>query len=81
VFTASSPEQIASSSPALKHGIFSYYVMKGMEGDADENKDGKITVDELHAYLAEMVSKQALTLNRKQSPQLIGTSGKVLVHQ
>jgi hypothetical protein len=81
VFTASSPEQIASSSPALKHGIFSYYVMKGMEGDADENKDGKITVDELYAYLAEMVSKQALTLNRKQSPQLIGTSGKVLVNQ
>ncbi len=81
VFTASSPDQIASSSPALKHGIFSYYVMKGMEGDADENKDGKITVDELHTYLAEMVSKQALTLNRKQSPQLIGTSGKVLVNQ
>jgi hypothetical protein len=55
--------------------------MKGMEGDADEDKDGKLTVDELHTYLAEMVSKQALTLNRKQSPQLIGISGKVLIGQ
>jgi hypothetical protein len=81
VFSASSPDQIASSSPALKHGIFSYFVMKGMEGDADENKDGRITVDELHAYLSEMVSKQALSLNRKQSPQLIGTSGKILVNR
>ncbi len=79
VFSASSPEQIASSSPALKHGIFSYYVMKGMEGDADENEDGKITIDELHSYLAEMVSRQALSLNRKQNPQLIGVSGKALV--
>ena len=81
VFSASSPDQIASSSPALKHGIFSYYVMKGMEGDADENKDGQITIDELHAYLAEMVGKQALSLNRKQSPQLIGTSGKILIYR
>jgi hypothetical protein len=50
VFTASASDQIASSSPELKHGIFSYYVMKGMEGDADENKDGRITAGELHRY-------------------------------
>ncbi len=79
VFTASSSDQIASSSPELKHGIFSYYVMKGMEGDADENNDGKITTDELQNYLSEMVSKQALMLNRKQSPQFLGISGRVLV--
>jgi uncharacterized caspase-like protein len=27
----------------LQHGIFSYYLMRGMEGEADLNKDGKIT--------------------------------------
>jgi hypothetical protein len=25
-------------------------VMKGMEGDANENKDGRITAGELHSY-------------------------------
>jgi hypothetical protein len=79
VFTASAPDQIASSSPDLKHGIFSYYVMKGMEGDADENKDGRITAGELQNYLAEMVSRQAMAQNRKQQPQLIGDGGKLVV--
>ncbi len=79
VFTASSPDQIASSSPDLKHGIFSYYVMKGMEGDADENKDGRITAGELQNYLSEMVSRQAMVQNRKQQPQLIGDGGKLVV--
>ena len=79
VFTASATDQIASSSPDLKHGIFSYYLMKGMEGDADENRDGKITAAELQTYVLEMVGKQAMTLNRRQEPQMVGDSGRVLV--
>jgi hypothetical protein len=79
VFSASAPDQLSSSSPELKHGVFSYYLMRGMEGDADENRDGKITNTEMQNYLRDMVSRQALTLNRKQEPQLIGDAGKVLV--
>ena len=32
------------------HGIFTYYVVKGLEGEADENKDGIVTADELAEY-------------------------------
>jgi hypothetical protein len=53
--------------------------MKGMEGDADENKDGKITVGEMQAYLTDMVPRQALVMNRKQVPQLTGDTNRVLV--
>jgi hypothetical protein len=79
VISASSPEQISWSSDELKHGIFSFYLMKGMEGDADENKDGKITAGEMQSYLADMVTKQAMTMNRKQEPQLTGDPNRVLV--
>lgn len=79
VFSASAPDQLSSSSPELKHGVFSYFLMKGMEGDADENHDGKITNTEMQNYLRDMVSRQALTLNRKQDPQLMGDAGRVLV--
>ncbi len=79
VFTASTAEQISSSSPDLKHGIFSYYLMKGMEGDADTNKDGKITAGEMHTYLTENVAKQASIANRVQQPQLTGDANRVLV--
>lgn len=33
------------------HGIFTYYVVKGLEGEADENKDGLVTADELAEYV------------------------------
>ena len=79
VLTASSAEQISSSSNDLKHGIFSYYLMKGMEGKADSNKDGKITLGELHNYLYENVTRQASLSNRKQQPQLSGDANRVLV--
>ena len=79
VITASASDQIASSSPDLKHGIFSYYLMKGLEGEADENKDGTITIGKLQSYLAERVPRFAMTMSRKQEPQLVGDSARVLV--
>ena len=33
------------------HGIFTYYVVKGMEGSADDNGDGIVTADELAEYV------------------------------
>jgi len=33
------------------HGIFTYYVVRGMEGYADSSKDGIVTADELAEYV------------------------------
>ena len=79
VITASASDQIASSSPDLKHGIFSYDLMKGLEGDADEDKDGTITIGELQNFLAEGVPRVAMTMSRKQEPQLTGDANRILV--
>ncbi len=79
VISASANDQISSSSPELKHGIFSFYLMKGMEGDADGNKDGKITAGEMQEYLSDKVSRQAMSMSRKQDTQLVGDANKVLM--
>jgi hypothetical protein len=79
VISASANDQISSSSPELKHGIFSFYLMKGMEGDADGNKDGKITAGEMQEYLQDKVSRQAMSMSRKQDTQLVGDANKVLM--
>ena len=79
VITASTMDQISWSSPDLKHGLFSYYLMKGMEGDSDLNKDGKITVAEMQEYLTDMVGRHAMGMNRNQQPQLFGNGDRVLV--
>ncbi len=79
VMTASSPDQISSASNDLQHGVFSFYLMKGMEGGADLDKDGKITVGEMHRFLMDNVPRQAMSMNRKQEPQLVGDANRVLV--
>jgi Ca2+-binding EF-hand superfamily protein len=50
-----------------------------MEGNADKDQDGKITLGEMQEFLTEMVGRQALSLNRKQQPQVFGSPTKVLV--
>jgi len=79
VITASAADQFSSASPDLKHGIFSFYLMKALEGDADENNDGRLTSGELQRYLSEMVGRQAMGLNRSQNTQLFGNADRVLM--
>jgi len=79
VISASAPDQISSSSPELQHGIFSYYLMRGMEGEADLNKDRHITVLEMESFLSEHVLKRAKAMGRNQQPQVFGDKSKVLM--
>ena len=79
IFTASKLDQISSSFKETNHGIFSYYLMKGLEGNSDKNKDGKITNGELLAYMDENVSQKAAELGRQQNPSLAGDPDKILM--
>ena len=79
IFSASQLDQISSGLKEVKHGIFSYFLMKGLEGKADLNDDNKITNGELLAYMDENVSQKAAELGRQQNPSLAGDPDKVLV--
>ena len=73
---AAGMKQTAKMLDYAKHGLFSYYLMKGMEGDADSNKDRKITSGELHNYVLANVSR----LQSNQTPELEGDPERVLVN-
>ena len=60
----------------LGHGMFSYFLMKGMEGEADANNDNEITAGELHAYVEQNVVQQS---SGSQTPELQGDASRVLV--
>ena len=79
IFSASQLDQISSGLKEANHGIFSYYLMKGLEGKADINQDKKITNGELLAYMDENVSQKASELGRQQNPSLAGDLNKVLI--
>ncbi len=76
LFSAASNEQISRPLEEAKHGMFSYFLMKGMEGDADTNADNKITARELHAYVEQNVVQQS---SGSQTPELQGDKDSVLV--
>jgi tetratricopeptide (TPR) repeat protein len=48
------------------HGAFSYFVIKGLEGAADENGDGAVTGEELIRYVTTQVPRAT---QEKQHPQ------------
>jgi len=83
IFSASQLDQISSGLKEANHGIFSYYLMKGLEGNADgalgTDKDYKITNGELLAYMDLNVSQKASVLGREQNPSLNGDPDKILI--
>ena len=79
IFSASGLNEISSGLKEAKHGMFSYYLMKGLEGNADSNRDRKITNGEMLSYLQSNVSKQALSLGRNQNPSLAGNESNILL--
>jgi hypothetical protein len=80
IFSASQMNQISSGFKEAKHGIFSYYLMKGMEGFADENNDRTITNGELLNYMTKNVSNKAIELGRSQKPSLAGSMDQNLLN-
>ena len=76
VFSAAAGDQTSKPLEEAKHGMFSYFLMKGMEGDADANNDNKITARELHAYVEQNVVQQS---SGSQTPELHGDKERILV--
>ena len=79
IFSASQLDQISSSIKEAKHGIFSYYLMKGLEGKADLNKDRSLTNKELLTFMKSKVNAKAVELGRQQIPVLTGNPEKIIL--
>ena len=78
VFSASQSTEVSLSLDRAKHGIFSYYLMRGLEGEADKNKNREITNGELLAYIQKEVNSKAVELGRTQVPSLVGKKNNTL---
>lgn len=75
--------EVSSESDELKHGIFSYMLIEGLKGPADQlkgNNDGRITVDEIFNYTNERVRAYTSRQGPEQTPVLKGERrGQVIV--
>ena len=68
VMASAGSEQFATEFAELGHGLFTYLLIKALEGDADgAPKDGKVTIYELKSYLDDQVPE--MTRKLKGKPQ------------
>ncbi|MCX6841632.1 MAG: caspase family protein [candidate division WOR-3 bacterium] len=75
VMTAASGSQIASWYPDKRHGLFTYYLLKGLKGEADADGSGAVKLRELQQYVSTSVSPMARALyNREQTPEFRGSA-------
>jgi hypothetical protein len=67
---SSKGDETSLESAGLRQGVFSHFLIRGLKGDADKNKDKIVSIKELYDYINENV--RAYTGNR-QSPVIKGT--------
>ena len=51
------------------HGVFTYFLLKGLKGDADYNNNSSVSLGELTSYLSEKVRRET---RNAQSPTVAG---------
>lgn len=71
ILAASAGDEITGTDPDQGHGLFTYYLLKGLAGEAKDPL-GRVTVKSLHDYLTPKVQNAARRQNRDQTPALIG---------
>lgn len=65
IITASGANEVSAENEKLQHGVFTYYLIEGMKGLADVDKDGLVSVDEAYDYVSEHVPNAT---NQEQHP-------------
>jgi len=83
VFTSSSGDQLSNWYPAMRQGLYTYFFLKGLKGEADIDRNHVITAIELHQYVADEVSgvpywAKRLHDGRNQTPTMKGDPAQVI---
>jgi uncharacterized caspase-like protein len=78
IITASRPSEVSIELPELGHGIFTHYLVQGLKGAADLNRDGIVTLQELYEYLDQQVTQKARSVGGNQHPVMKGELEGVL---
>jgi len=78
ILTASDVNQVSQEDPALGHGIFTHFLLEALNGAADLDGDGAITVREVHLYLQRKVHERSSGV---QTPQLYNVGDMIIVRK
>jgi hypothetical protein len=66
---SSKSEETSLESSGLRQGVFSHFLIRGLKGEADANRDRVVSVQELFEYITQNVKKYT---GNRQSPVIKG---------
>lgn len=73
VIAAASDAQVSSTYKEKGHGLFTYFMLKGIKDEDVVKKDGSIAISDLFSYIKPQVERIARKqYNNEQTPQLFG---------
>jgi len=75
VFSASTDDEYSSAYPEKQHGLFTYFLLKGLRGEA-KGYDNELTIKELFEFVRNHVLETAGYLDTEQTPTLVGRNTK-----
>ena len=82
IIAAAEGQQLANWYPEMRHGMLTYFFLKGLQGGADANRDGRVSVGEMRAYLTDpsdgLPYEARRVHGREQTPQIFGRDDRVI---
>ncbi|MBI5208605.1 MAG: caspase family protein [Elusimicrobia bacterium] len=70
VITAAGNDQISTFYPEARHGMLTYFLLKGLRGGADADGDKAVTTAELFDFVAPSVETEARKQHVEQTPTI-----------
>lgn len=82
VIAAADGQQLANWYPEQRHGMLTYFFLKGLQGDADADRDGAVSVEEMRAWLSnpsQGLQYEARRVHgRAQTPRVFGRGERII---
>jgi hypothetical protein len=75
--SATSAGQVSNSFPKTEHGLFTYYLLRALEGEADSDDDRWLSVKEVYEYVRRHVSRESKKMGHEQTPMITPPTDKL----
>ena len=80
VMASCAENELSHPDPDSKHGIFTRYLLEGVDGKADTDKNGSVTQKELFEYVQKSMMEWGLKTGKTQRPQMLSpTTEEIMI--
>ena len=80
VLSAASNQQIAYGDDSLQHGVFTFFLLKGISGEPLRQQTRPMNLGQLAEYVTQKTRQFSLNNNKQQDPKFLGDQQQLVVY-